>query len=188
MTRKTISVLCAAFLLLLGSPATLPGEDVEQLTRVYRPKHAQPDSLANLVNTLGPLVKADPALGVVIISGRANQVSMVAETLAELDTPPSATDPKDVVVDIHIVGAFREDVDSVEVPKLVQEAIDEIRDTFPFSSYQLLETMTIRTMPGGGITSVRGYLQSADPVDYNIAIVVTDAPPPHTRGDQVELG
>ena len=32
-------------------------------------------------------------------------------------------------------------------------------------------------MPGGGLTSVRGYLQSAGPVDYNIAIVVDDELP-----------
>ena len=177
MQRQTISALCVAFLLLLSSPAALPGEDIEQLTRVYRPKHAPPDALANLVNQLGPLVKADQALGAVIVSGRSEQVSMVVETLVELDTPLPDPAPTDVIIDIHIVGAFHGESESIEAPEPVQKAIDEIRGTFPFSSYRLLETSTVRTVSGGSLTSVRGYLQGTDSVDYNIAIVVADEPP-----------
>ena len=85
MTRQTIiSVLCLTLLLLAGPPTALLGEDSGQLTRIYRPKHAQPDALATLVNQLGPLVKADQAFGAVIVSGRSEQVLMVVETLAEL--------------------------------------------------------------------------------------------------------
>ena len=102
---------------------------------------------------------------------------MVAETLAELDTPPLAKSPMDVIVGIQLVGAFRAESDSFEGPDVVQPAIDEIRDTFPLSSYQLLKTLTVRTIPSGGLTSVRGYLQRADPVDYNIAIIVDDELP-----------
>ena len=61
MKRPTISALCVVFLLLLGSPTALPGEDVEQLTRVYRPKHAHPDALAKLVNQLGPFSQGRPS-------------------------------------------------------------------------------------------------------------------------------
>ena len=177
MTRQTISALCLALLLLLGPPMTLLGEDSGQLTRIYRPKHAQPDALATLVNQLGPVIKADQALGAVIVSGRPEQVSMVVETLAELDTPLPEPTPTDVIVDIHLVGAFRSGTDSSPPPEPVQKVIDEIRDTFPFSSYQLLETLTVRTVPGRSTATVRGYIQSQDLVDYNISIVVADELP-----------
>ena len=178
MTRKTISTLCLALLVLAGSPTILAGED--QVAQVYRPKNGQPDALANLVNTLGPLVKADPALGVVIVAGRPNEVAMVVETLAELDVPlpaPAPPAPTDVIIDLHFVGAFHGEPDSAPALGPVQKAIDEIRDTFPFSSYQLLETLTVRTMPDGGLARVRGYIQSQDPVAYHIAIGVADEAP-----------
>ena len=177
MMRQTISALCLALLLLLGPPTTLLGEDSGQQTRIYRPKHVQPDALATLVNQLGPFVKADQALGAVIVSGRPEQVSMVVETLAELDTPQPEPTPTDVIVDIHLVGAFRSGSDSSPPPEPVQKAIDEIRDTFPFSSYQLLETLTVRTMSGGSTATVRGYIRSQDLIDYNISIVVADEVP-----------
>jgi len=178
MTRKTIPALCLALLVLAGSPTILAGED--HVAQVYRPKNGQPDALANLVNTLGPLVKADPALGVVIVAGRPNEVTMVVETLAELDVPlpaPAPPAPTDVIIDLHFLGGFHSEPDSAPALGPVQKAIDEIRDTFPFSSYQLLETLTVRTMPDGGLARVRGYIQSQDPVAYHIAIGVADEAP-----------
>ncbi len=175
MTRNTIPALCLALLVLAGSPTILAGED--HVAQVYRPKNGQPDALANLVNTLAPLVKADPALGVLIVAGRPNEVAMVVETLAELDVPlpaPAPPAPTDVIIDLHFVGAFHGEPDSAPALGPVQKAIDEIRDTFPFSSYQLLETLTVRTMPDGGLARVRGYIQSQDPVAYHIAIGVAD--------------
>lgn len=177
MTRQTISALCLALLLLAGSPAMLAAGDEDQLTRVYRPKHGQPDALAMLVNTFGPMVRADRALGVVVVHGRADEVSMVVETLAEVDAPLEVQAPTDVIIDLHFVGAFRSEADTTPALGPVQEAIDEIRDTFPFSSYQLLETLTVRTMPGGGLARVRGYIQHQDLVGYHIMIGVADEPP-----------
>ena len=182
MTRHTIPALCLTLLLLVGSPATLTGAEDEQLTRIYRPKHAQANMLAELVRLSGPLVRADPALGVVLVQGRPEQVSMVIETLAEVDTPqpgPAAADPMlaDVVLDLHLVGAFRSEADSSVTPEPVQEAIDEIRDTFPFSSYQLLESLTVRTTPDGRVASVRGHIQSQDRVDYSVTLVLADERP-----------
>jgi len=162
--------------LLVGSPATLSGEEDEQLTRIYRPKHAPADVLAELVRLSGPLVRADPALGVVLVQGRPAQVSMVIETLAEVDTPqpdPAQADPApaDVVLDLHLVAAFHSEADSSVVPEPVQEAIDEIRDTFPFSSFRLLESLTVRTTPGG-FASVQGHIQGQDRVDYRVELGV----------------
>lgn len=182
MTRHTIPALCLTLFLLGGSPPTLTAAEDEQLTRIYRPKHAQADVLARLVSQSGVLVKADPALGVVMVQGRTAQVSMVIETLAEVDTPqpdpaPADPAPADVVLDLHIVGAFRSEADSSIAPEPVQKAIDEIRDTFPFSSYQLLESLTVRTAPDGRMASVKGHIQSQDRVDYSIMLVLADERP-----------
>lgn len=182
MTRHTIPALCLTLLLLVGSPPTLTGAEDEQLTRIYRPKHAQADALARLVSQSGTLVRADPALGVVLVQGRAAQVSMVIETLAEVDTPqpdpaPADPAPADVVLDLHLVGAFRGAAESFAAPEQVQKAIAEIRDTFPFESYQLLESLTVRTTPDGHIATVRGHIQSQERVDYSVMLVLADERP-----------
>lgn len=182
MSRHTIPALCLTLLTLVGSPPTLSGEEDEQITRIYRPKHAQADLLEDLVRQSGPLVRADPALGVVLVQGRPAQVSMVIETLAEVDTPqpdpaPADPAPADVVLDLHLVGAFRNETDSSVAPQPVQEAISEIRDTFPFSSYRLLESLTVRTTPDGRIATVRGQIQSQDQVDYSVMLVLADERP-----------
>lgn len=177
MTRHTIPALCLTLLLLFSSPPTLTGAEDEQLTRIYRPKHAQADVLAELVRLSGPLVRADPALGLVLVQGRPAQVSMVIETLAEVDTPQPDPAPADVVLDLHLVSAFRSEAESSAAPEPVQKAIDEIRDTFPFASYQLLESLTVRTSPDGRIASVRGQIQSQDRVDYSVMLLLADEPP-----------
>lgn len=182
MTRHTIPALCLALFLLVGLPPTLTGAEDEQLIRIYRPKHAQADLLEDLVRQSGTLVRADPALGVVLVQGHPAQVSMVIETLAELDTPqpdpaPADPGPADVVLDLHLVGAFRSETDSSAAPEPVQQAIDEIRDTFPFASYQLLESLTVRTTPDGRIASVRGQIQNQEPVDYSVMLVLADERP-----------
>lgn len=182
MTRHTIPVLCLALFLLVGSPPMLTGAEDEQLTRIYRPKHAQADVLARLVSQSGTLVRADQALGVVLVQGRPALVSMVIETLAEVDTPqpdpaPADPAPADVVLDLHLVSAFRSAAESSAAPEPVQKAIDEIRDTFPFASYQLLESLTLRTSPDGRIASVRGQIQSQDRVDYSVMLLLADELP-----------
>jgi hypothetical protein len=182
MTRHTIPALCLALLFLVGSPPTLTGAEDEQLMRIYRPKHAQADLLEDLVRLSGPLVRADPELGVVLVQGHPAQVSMVIETLAEVDTPrpdpaPADPAPADVVLDLHLVGAFRSEVDSFAAPEQVLKAIDEIRDTFPFASYQLLESLTVRTAPDGRIATVRGHIQSQERVDYSVMLVLADERP-----------
>lgn len=177
MTRHTIPALCLALFLLVGLPPTLTGAEDEQLIRIYRPKHAQADLLEDLVRQSGTLVRADPALGVVLVQGHPAQVSMVIETLAELDTPQPDPAPADVVLDLHLVGAFRSETDSSAAPEPVQQAIDEIRDTFPFASYQLLESLTVRTTPDGRIASVRGQIQNQEPVDYSVMLVLADERP-----------
>ena len=58
MSRHTIPALCLTLLTLVGSPPTLSGEEDEQITRIYRPKHAQADLLENLVRQSGTLVRA----------------------------------------------------------------------------------------------------------------------------------
>ena len=107
---------------------------------------------------------------------------MVIETLAEVDTPqpdPAPADPAsaDVVLDLHLVSAFRSEAGSSAAPEPVQKAIDEIRDTFPFASYQLLESLTVRTSPDGRIASVRGQIQSQDRVDYSVMLLLADELP-----------
>ena len=182
MTRHTVPALCLTLLVLVGSPPTLTGGEDEQLTRIYRPKHTQADALAELVRLSGPLVRADPALGVVLVQGRPAQVSMVIETLAGVDTPqpdpaPADPAPADVVLDLHLVGAFRSEADSNAAPEPVQTAIDEIRGTFPFASYQLLESLIVRTAPDGRMASVRGHIQTQERVDYSVMLVVADERP-----------
>ena len=189
MTRHSIPALCLALFLLVGLPPTLTGAEDEQITRIYRPKHAQADVLAELVRLSGPLVRADPALGVVLVQGRPTQVSMVIETLAEVDTPqpdpaPADPAPADVVLDLHLVGAFHSEVDSSAAPEPVQKAIDEIRDTFPFASYQLLESLTVRTTPDGRTASVRGQIQNQERVDYSVMLVLADERP---KPEAIEL-
>jgi len=107
---------------------------------------------------------------------------MVIETLAEVDTPqpdPAQADPApaDVVLDLHVVGAFHSEADSSVTPEPVQEAIDEIRGTFPFSSYRLLESLTVRTAPGGRLSTVKGHIQNEDRVDYSAMLSVADERP-----------
>lgn len=177
MTRHTIPALCLTLLLLVGSPPMLTAAEDEQLTRIYRPKHAQADVLARLVSQSGTLVRADPALGVVLVQGRPAQVSMVIETLAEVDTPQPDPAPADAVLDLHLVGAFRSEADSSIALEPVQEAVDEIRDTFPFSSYRLLESLTVRTAPDGRMASVKGHIQSQDRVDYSVTLLLADERP-----------
>ena len=143
----------------------------EHVTRVFKVKHTDAEALEMLIRQTGPaLVKADSTLQVVVLSGRREQVEALQAVLAELDVPRRSHLPRDVVFDVYLIGAYRDAIESPPMPAVPQSAVVEMRHTFPFASYKLLEAFIIRAAPGGNGAQVKGYLDSEQLVQYRFEI------------------
>ena len=92
----------------------------------------------------------------------------------------------DVVFDVHLIGGHFASQESRELPPAVQRTVDGMRDTFPYASYGLLETFTLRASPGGDDSVVGGFIdgEGAMRVDYRFRAEIAEH---GVRQDAIEL-
>lgn len=145
------------------------------ITRVYGVKHADPLALETLIKRTAPEVESDQTLRVVVLRGSPEQVDTAKAVLTELDVAPNVMAQRDVVLDVYLIGAHSDVHEFPPMPAVPQAAVDEIRETFPFASYGLLEAFTIRASPGRSVASVRGYLDSDQLTEYRFETKVESA-------------
>ena len=145
------------------------------VTRLLKVRHASPEALERLLRFFGPVVYWDPTLQVLAMSGRQSDVNAAADALAELDAPEVMTAERDVVFDVHLVGGHFDEQDVRSLPPAVRGAVDTIRETFPFETYGLLESLTLRTTAGGDKASVTGHIQTEGlPTRYRFEVEIGD--------------
>ena len=145
---------------LAGTASVLAEERAPDITRVFRVEHADTAALGALIQHTGPVIRVDPTLRVVVLSGPRDALEAAEAVLTKLDVPRTVPVPRDVVFDVYLIGAYLKANEFPAMPATPQAAVDGIRETFPFASYRLLEAFVIRASPGGNDARVRGYLDS----------------------------
>ncbi len=198
MSRDSI-LRCFLPLAILPGIATLPAQDESvsrqgdvqpsaSVTQIYWARHANAQEMAHVLRHSGPTITSDSALRAVVLSGNPDQVAATLKLLGELDQPVAEPVPTNVVIDLHLVGAYRDEQQSQAMPAHIEGAVDAIQKTFPFVSYRLLEAFTIRTAPGP-VALVEGYFGSEKAVRYlfQIGIEGDRLQPDSIRLSHIEL-
>lgn len=131
---------------------------VDVVTKLVRLQHADPHKVRNLLAGAGASVSWDDALHVLVLSGTPSDVASLEQTAKELDAASAQARSSDVEMTVYVLGASSDATDGGSVPKSLQSTVEQLKPMFPYSSYQLLET--VLTRGGTGQQSrVRGTLQ-----------------------------
>jgi hypothetical protein len=148
-----------AFLILAGGTAALAADKCEapvnSVRKILQVRYLSPYPVAELAKGLGLCVTADGNAGLVAVSGPATAVKELEDTLKKLDV---AKPNKQVELIGYIVVADG-DLGTAPPPTLAP-VIEQLRQTFPFKDYKVLDTIIAR-MGGGRETDLSGDLPNA---------------------------
>ena len=123
----------------------------EKVTKIVRIQHGDPRKIADLVDRPGnPIaVRADNALGVIVLNGLPEFVTRTEQTIKELDVAPAVSLGNDVELIVYMVGGSNNPTqESAKNPAMLEPVIKQLGSIFPYKNYQLLGTMLLRSQQG----------------------------------------
>ncbi len=130
--------------------AAKQGSPVEHTVRkLIRVKHIDIDELVPLFAGLGRMTYS-PDLKLIMFVGPESVAAELEATVREFDVPQGPgqahhrTGENDVQIIFHLLGVTDE-VPSEPIPDLLKDVVRELKGTFPYKNYQLLETAVVRT-------------------------------------------
>jgi hypothetical protein len=149
--------LCLALFLLaplFAQEQKKPETPAPQGTKVIILKYADPNRVANLLQILGCCIRADSDLHALVVSTSPSGMAAIEDAVKRLDVPESASQDFELTA-YYVVGATDENPAAgaqplPAVPKDLDSVVAQMRNTFPYKAYHLLDTLVLRTRAGRG--------------------------------------
>jgi hypothetical protein len=180
MLKSLVTVLIAAIVASAQTPAEWPPPKVIEL------KHVSPGRIrdSGVLNPFVQSLNADPnGRFIVVTAMTAQKLAAAEELLRRLDAPP-----KNVELAFHIVaGGAAVQATATPVPADLEPVIKQLRASFSFPSYRLLDTAMVRTRDGSD-GMMQGTLSTG--AQYSIQfepIRVTEDSPRQVRVNKLRL-
>jgi hypothetical protein len=129
------------------------------VTRMIRVQHANPHQVRDLLVGAGARAQWDDVLRVVVVSGSPSEVASLEQTVKELDSETAKIGVSNADLTVYVVGGSQEDLGAATIPASLERTVHEIKASFPYRSFRLLETAIARCRVGQG-TQVSGSLQA----------------------------
>lgn len=117
-----------------------------QTVKVIPLKYGVPSRVAHLLGDLGVNLMADDTLKVVTVTGNASLVEDVEEAIKKLDVPPPRARSLDITA--YFLLGTRQTVEDANVPKELDEVINQLKRVLSYQGFHLLDSALIRTMDG----------------------------------------
>ena len=132
---------------LLLAPLALPQEQVQKVVQL---KYAEPQSLVRLLSPFNVQMQFDNRMRVISLSGSKDRVAVVEEAIKQLDVPSAAQ--KDIELTAYFVTGSNNAARNAgsPIPQDLQSTISALKSTFPFTSYVLMDVLSLRTRSGMG--------------------------------------
>jgi len=132
-----------------AAPAQAAASTPERVAKVLRVRPGDANHIAALVGSFGVAVQTSDRLGLITIAGPADSVSRAEQAVREIQQlslrAPIAT-ANNVDLTVHFLGIVEEDESPSTGP--LREVVAELKKTFPFAGYKLLETIALRARVG----------------------------------------
>jgi type II secretory pathway component GspD/PulD (secretin) len=149
------------------------------VTHLVRLQHADPHQVWRLLRSSGAVVEADNALRVLVISGTPSSVASLEETAKAIDAETAKVPSSNVQMTVYVVGASPNAAGTEQIPAGLQSTVTQLKQLFPYASYQLLETNVTRARVGeqnrttGALQPFKGQAETPVPT-YGLQFTVTD--------------
>jgi hypothetical protein len=121
-----------------------PQQSQERTTKLVHLKYADPQALRSLIAQFGVTVMPESGMKVMTIEGTPQHIAAAEAALQQLDVAP-----KNVELTVHLViGSEKPAMSAVAVPADIRDVITQLKNTFTFKEYRMLDVLTIRTRAG----------------------------------------
>ena len=144
---------------LLAAPlmAQAPAADA-RVNKLLTLKNADPNSVAPMFNQWGVSIVPISQLKTLSISGPADKVAAVEAAIKQLDVAP-----KTIEMTVYfVVGGDQPTLAGGAVPQDLRDVITQLKGTFAFKDYKMLDALTLRTRAGSS-ADTSGILNAANP-------------------------
>ena len=125
------------------------------VTKVIHVKHADVNKLRILLQNFGS-IRSSSELGVLVATGRPEEIASLEEAVRALDVPRQESEPSrgNIELTAYFIGAADQELPDATLPPSLEEVVTQLRQAFPYRSYHLLDTATLRLRPGSGAKTV----------------------------------
>ena len=182
-----------AILLLFAATAGLRAD--EEFTRVFQLKYVSPQSFSNLLGPFGGMrISVVEQMKTITIHGNTTALLTEVEKLVQrFDVPPPPVQNIDVT--IYLMSALGQPAAGAVPPEL-EGVVKQLKSTFSYKGYQLIDTQVIRVRAGQG-GEASGVVDSSSPitgaktisqVKFKSASVSTDEKGRAIRIDNLKVG
>lgn len=156
MTKITIAILLTAMSCLRAQEP--------KVEKVFQLKYADANRVAKLLNRHG--VVWDDQLRALVVSGPKSDMAEVEQIIQRFDVPPPPV--LNIDVTIYLMSALGTPSSSAVPPEL-EAVVKQLKNTFSYKGYQLIDTEVMRVRAGQG-GEVSGVVNGAPSVDGNKTI------------------
>ena len=129
-------------------PARPPAPRVQKL---FILKYADPIKIQSLLGVLGAGATANSELHAVAVSATAETMQAVEDAIRRLDVPAAA--PQNIELTGYFLVGGDSEAAGTQIPKELESVVAQLKNAFPFKTYRLLDTLTLRTRSGFGAQS-----------------------------------
>ena len=117
-----------------------------KVRKLFILKYADPRSVTPLLQVFDASVMQSADLHALSVTATEQTMRAVEDAIAKLDVP--AASPKNVELTMQLVVGADTDSMNGPLPKDLEPVVTQLRNTFPFKGYRLLDVMTLRARVG----------------------------------------
>lgn len=154
MRRVLLGLLLAAGLLSAGQDAKKAdtAQKKPQVQRLFILKYADPNQLMDLLRVFDAQVRQNADMHALAIEATPEAMRAIEDAIQKLDVPSAL--PKNIELTIYLLVATDAATPTGSaVPKDLDAVATQLKNTFPFKNYGLLDVMTFRTRTGQQVST-----------------------------------
>jgi hypothetical protein len=141
--------LLAALLMALPLAAQQKEVKEERTTKLVHLKYVDPESIRALISQFGVAVMPNSQLKAMTLSGLPGQIAAAEAALQQLDVAPKNIE----LIAYFVVGSDQTNITGSPVPQEIRDVIGQLKTTFTFKDYRMLDVLTLRTRTGSSAES-----------------------------------
>lgn len=124
-----------------------PVETKPRVQKIFILKYADPIQVATVLGVFGQTMRPVPDLHALSVSSSPDLMPGIEEAINRLDVPAAAPQNFDLTV-YYLIGGETENIPGGSVPKELDSVVTQLKNSFPFKTYRLLDTLTLQTRAG----------------------------------------
>jgi hypothetical protein len=156
MKRILIGLMLAAALSMAAQDTkkekTEAAQKKPQVQRLFILKYADPNQLMSLLQVFDASVRQNAEMHALAIEATPEAMRAIEDAIQKLDVP--AAMPKNIEMTVYLLVATDSATPAGSpIPKDLEAVATQLKNTFPFKSYGLLDVLTFRTRTGQSVST-----------------------------------